>query len=148
MVSRHRDGEMIARTVHRIGYRTVRGSSTRGGSTALRQMVRRLKNGNICVILPDGPKGPRHQVKMGIVMMAQLAGAMVIPFTFSAAKPIIFNSWDRFTLWWPFSKLAMVYGKPIEIPRRLTDEQMEEYRLLIENSLNNLQKEADELFQS
>ncbi|MBN1999352.1 lysophospholipid acyltransferase family protein [candidate division KSB1 bacterium] len=148
MVSEHRDGEMIARSVHRIGYTTVRGSSTRGGSKAVRQMVRQLKNGDTCVILPDGPKGPRHKVKMGVVMIAQLAGADIIPLTFSAAKPISLKSWDRFTFWWPFSKLCMVYGKPIRIPRRMEEGQMEEYRRLIENSLNNLQKEADGLFQA
>jgi lysophospholipid acyltransferase (LPLAT)-like uncharacterized protein len=148
MISEHRDGEIIAKTIHRLGYTSVRGSSTRGGSKAFRQMLRQLKSGRICGILPDGPKGPRHEAKMGTVPLAQVSGALLLPITFAARKPIVLRSWDFFTLWWPFSKLVLVYGKPFSLPRTRNPEEMEEQRRLVQDALNVLQKEADAFFRA
>ena len=120
MVSEHDDGEMIAQTIQRLGYTTVRGSSTRGGSKAFRQMLSRLKKGVIGAILPDGPNGPRYEVKLGALLLAQRSDAWLLPVTFSSNKPITLRSWDRFTFWWPFAKLRMAYGEPIRIPRNLS----------------------------
>ena len=146
MVSEHNDGEMIARTVERLGFRTVRGSSTRGGSKAYRAMLRALKDGSHCTILPDGPTGPRHEFKMGAVQLAQRAGAVIQPLTFGAKKSIMFKTWDGFTLWRPFSRIALVYGKPITLPRKTTPEELESWRLFVQNRLIELQDEADALF--
>ena len=146
MVSEHTDGEMIARTVERLGFLTVRGSSTRGGSKAYRAMLRALKSGKHCTILPDGPNGPRHEFKMGAVQLAQRANAIIQPLTFGAQKSITLKTWDRFTMWKPFSRIALVYGKPISLPRKTTPEQLEDWRQKVENRLNNLQVEADALF--
>ena len=146
MISEHRDGEIIAKTIHRLGYTSIRGSSTRGGSKAFRQMLRQLRSGRICGILPDGPKGPRHEAKMGTVPLAQASGALLLPMTFAAHKPIVFKSWDLFTLWRPFSKLVLVYGRPFSLPRTRNPEEMEEQRLQVQDTLNVLQKEADAFF--
>lgn len=146
MVSEHGDGEIIAQAILRLGYRTVRGSSTRGGQKAFREMLKQLKNGEHCTILPDGPTGPRREFKMGAILLAQRSGATLLPVTFAAQKPIVFNSWDRFTLWWPFTKICVLYGKPLTIPRNLSPDQLEEQRLRVEQHLLRLEEEADAIF--
>jgi lysophospholipid acyltransferase (LPLAT)-like uncharacterized protein len=145
MVSEHGDGEIIAQTAQRLGFRTVRGSSTRGGQKAFRDMLKHLKHGEHCTILPDGPQGPRYEVKMGAIMLAQRSGALILPLTFSAAKPIIFNSWDRFMIWKPFSKVLLLYGAPIQIPRNIKPDELEDHRLFVERAMQRLHEEADAL---
>ncbi|MDZ7315354.1 MAG: lysophospholipid acyltransferase family protein [candidate division KSB1 bacterium] len=145
MVSEHGDGEVIARTTIRLGYRTVRGSSTRGGRKAFHDMLRHLKQGDHCTILPDGPQGPRMEMKPGAVMLAQRSGALVLPLTFAASRPIVFDSWDRFTLWKPFSRLLLLYGEPVTIPRTSTPEEFERERRRLEEAMNRLQEKADAL---
>lgn len=105
LVSQHLDGEMITRILLRFGFRTVRGSSTRGGKEAFHKMVEHLKNGDSCVIIPDGPTGPRHQLKSGAIFMSYQAQIPIVCFTFSAKSAFVFNSWDRFVLPKPFSKV-------------------------------------------
>jgi len=116
MISLSRDGEMIARTVEKLGYGTVRGSSSRGGREALQAMAAQLREpGTVCAIMPDGPRGPRHVLKPGVVQLARESGAVILPMSWGAAKPIRFSSWDRFQLWRPFSRAVVVYGEPIEL---------------------------------
>ncbi len=146
MVSEHGDGEIIAKTIERLGYKTIRGSSTRGGSKAFREMLRVLKKGNNCTILPDGPTGPRHEFKMGAALLAQRTGAVILPTTFSAKKPIEFKSWDKFIIWWPFTRITIAYGRPTTLPRKASPEEMEIWRQKLENNMNQLQAEADGLF--
>ncbi|MGH7451219.1 MAG: lysophospholipid acyltransferase family protein, partial [bacterium] len=117
MVSLHADGEMIAQTLHRLGYRTIRGSNTRRAQRAVVEMIRALKQGKICAIMPDGPKGPRHVFKPGAISIAQKSGAYLLPLTFACSRPFVFKkSWDRFTLMLPFSKSVAIYGEPIAVP--------------------------------
>ena len=146
MVSEHRDGEMIARTIQRLGYDTVRGSSTRGGTKAFRQMLKELKKGRICTILPDGPRGPRHHFKLGAIVIAQRSGAPLLPMTFAAKKSIRLKSWDRFTLWLPLSKLQLIYGDPITIPRDCSAEELEQYRAKVEKTMIEMEQRADQVF--
>ena len=145
MVSEHNDGEMIAKTIIRLGYRTVRGSSTRGGHKAFREMLKILKKGNNCAVLPDGPNGPRFEFKLGSILLAQRSQALILPMTFAAKKKIVINSWDRFTFWWPFSKVYCVYGKPLTIPRNISASELEAYRQYVETSMQQLEEEADAL---
>lgn len=146
MVSSHSDGEMIAQTIHKLGFKTVRGSSTRGGNQAFHDMVEVLKNGGFGTIIPDGPRGPRHYLKPGTFYLAQQTGAYLLPMTFSSSRKIIFNSWDRFILPIPFSKNVVIYGKPIHVPRELSPEQFEQLRAEFEADMIRLEKRADEYF--
>jgi lysophospholipid acyltransferase (LPLAT)-like uncharacterized protein len=148
MVSEHEDGEMIAQTILRLGYETVRGSSTRGGSKAFREMLRGIRKGANCAILPDGPNGPKQEFKLGAVLLAQRANAQILPLTFSAQKPITLKTWDAFTIWKPFSKCYGVFGEPIEIPRDIPSDELESWRLKIETQMNDLVIEADEIFRN
>ncbi len=147
MVSLHADGEMIAQTLHRLGFRTIRGSSTRGAQRAVVEMIRALKQGKVCAIMPDGPKGPRHVFKPGAISIAQKSGAYLLPFTFACSKPFVFKkSWDRFTIMLPFSKSVAIYGEPIAVPADLKDEAFEDFRLMVESKMLELEKYAELYF--
>jgi len=147
MVSLHADGEMIAQAIHKLGYRTVRGSSTRGGIKAFHDMVDVLNRGGIGVMIPDGPTGPRHFLKPGTLYIAQQAGAHLLPVSFAAKRKIQFNSWDKFVVPLPCSKSVVMYGNPIKIPKKLSQEQLEQLRKKFEEEMIQLEKKADEYFQ-
>ncbi|MDZ7292509.1 MAG: lysophospholipid acyltransferase family protein [candidate division KSB1 bacterium] len=149
MVSQHADGEMIAQTLHRLGYCTIRGSSTRGGQRAMVEMIRALKEGKICAIMPDGPKGPRHVFKPGAIAIAQKSRAYLLPFTFACSRPFVFKkSWDRFMIMLPFSTSVAIYGEPIAVPADLQAESFEDFRRRMEDRMNKLEEYADSFFKT
>lgn len=86
LISQHQDGEIIARIISRFGHRAVRGSSTRGGALALREMIRLGRSGADLVVTPDGPKGPRQIAKLGVVQLAKATGLPIVPLAFSCSK--------------------------------------------------------------
>jgi lysophospholipid acyltransferase (LPLAT)-like uncharacterized protein len=143
MISQHRDGEMIARTVHHFGVRTVRGSTTRGGSKALREMLRILRDGESVAITPDGPRGPRMRAQSGIVLLARLSGAPIVPATYAVSRRRIASSWDRFVIALPFSRGLYLWGEPIHVAADADEAALEAARLEVERSLNTLTAEAD-----
>lgn len=144
MVSEHRDGELIAQVIEQMGFGTVRGSTTRGGTRALRALCRVLGR-KVGAITPDGPRGPGFKVQGGAVTVAQLSGCPILPVTSAAFPRWQFKSWDRFIVPKPFSCGVVRFGAPIYVPRRLTPNQFEEFRLLLEKRLNRITEEADEL---
>ncbi|RMD89725.1 MAG: DUF374 domain-containing protein [Calditrichaeota bacterium] len=146
LVSQHRDGELLARILTKLGYRTIRGSSTRGGQAAFFQMARVLKNGFTGAVVPDGPRGPRHKLKEGVLKLAQLTGAYILPITFSSSRKITFKSWDRFTLFFPFSKAIVKYGKPCFIPSSLSPVEFKKLTARLEQKMIALEQEADAYF--
>ena len=107
MVSRSRDGERIARLAERLGVTTVRGSSSRGGARALLELVRALREPMVVGHFVDGPRGPRHEVKPGLVWMAQRSRAVLVPVTFSISRKWIAGSWDRLQVPLPFARIAI-----------------------------------------
>jgi len=145
MVSEHRDGEMIARTVDRLGFVPVRGSTTRGGLRALFQMADRAGAGYDVAITPDGPKGPRFQVQQGVITLAQRTGMPIVPVANSASFRKTLSSWDRYIIPLPFSRVVIMLGEPIYVPRRLSGEKMQQKRTELEQALNTLTRQADEL---
>jgi len=147
MISRHRDGEFIARAVKLLGIDSVRGSTTRGGLGALKGMARFFEAGANLAITPDGPQGPRHIVQLGVVELARLTSAPIVPVAYSASRKKVFNSWDHFILPLPFCKVAYVWGEPIFVPRHLQKEELEEKRLLVQERLRRISEEADRIFQ-
>jgi len=148
MISRHRDGEFIARAVKCLGIDAVRGSTTRGGASALRGMVRFFESGANLAITPDGPQGPRHIVQRGVIELARLTSAPIIPLAYGASRKKVFNSWDHFILPLPFCKVIYVYGEAIFIPRHLGERELEEKRLLVEERLRQVTAEADGYFRN
>jgi lysophospholipid acyltransferase (LPLAT)-like uncharacterized protein len=146
LVSQHLDGEMIARTIIRLGFETVRGSSTRGGKKAFYKMVSLLKSGRNGVVIPDGPNGPRHQIKNGVMFMALQANVPIIPFTFSAKSAIVFRSWDRFVMPKPFTKILIKIGEPIRLPKNVSDKELIKIKQNIESEMIKQEQSADAFF--
>lgn len=115
LISEHFDGELIAKTMSYFGFGTIRGSSARGGARALISSLKELKNGLDMGITPDGPKGPRHEVQDGIIVMAQKAKAKIV---FVEIKPTKFwklNSWDKFIVPKPFGTINFYISQPADI---------------------------------
>ncbi len=142
LISRHGDGEIIARVIRKFGIGTVRGSSTRGGVVALRRMVRESRDAHLC-ITPDGPLGPRYRFQGGAVLLASLSRRPIIGLTWSADRAWQFSSWDRFLLPKPFARIRFRASQPVRVPRPLSDGQLEEFRLLLEKRLSDLTAELD-----
>ncbi len=122
MASQSRDGEIIAGWLERNGYVVVRGSTTRGGSQALREIVRHVRSGRNAALTVDGPKGPARVVAPGVVQLARLTGAWILPITSSSSRPRFLRSWDRYLLPGPFSRNVVAYGEPFPVPEEMTDQ--------------------------
>ena len=144
LVSPHRDGQVVGKAIERFGFHAISGSTTRKGFSGFKKMVK--AHGSDIGIVPDGPRGPRHRVQIGVIELARLTGRRVIPLTFSASKRKIFNTWDQFLLPYPFSKGVFIWGEPIEVDRRGDRARLEEKRILLENRLNELTEQADHYF--
>lgn len=113
LVSRSRDGEFIARALTRMGFRTARGSSSRGGGAAFRDLLDVVAGGACAAFTPDGPRGPYRSVQPGVVALAVRSGAPVVPVAWAGTRVKELNSWDRFLIPWPFGRYAVVYGEPL-----------------------------------
>ncbi|MFQ6617868.1 MAG: lysophospholipid acyltransferase family protein [Fidelibacterota bacterium] len=144
MVSKHMDGEMIASTARKLGYRTVRGSSTRGGKKALNELskILELKN-KVAAITPDGPTGPARKVKPGVVLAASQSQAAILPLTFASSRAITLKSWDSFKIALPLSKNYIIFGKPIHVKSELAKEEIPSVIARVEKRLNDLEEYAN-----
>jgi lysophospholipid acyltransferase (LPLAT)-like uncharacterized protein len=144
LISEHRDGEYIARVVERWGYGTVRGSSTRGGTGAMRGLLRELRRGRSVVLTPDGPQGPREVMKPGALVVAQLSGAPIIPVATGADRVwSVAAGWDRFQVPKPFSRVRLRYGAPIAVPRDASEAELHEYSERVGTALAALMRLVD-----
>jgi lysophospholipid acyltransferase (LPLAT)-like uncharacterized protein len=143
LISAHRDGRIIADAVTYFGVQSIPGSTSRGGSAALRRMMKQLEAGECVGITPDGPRGPATVASGGIVNLARLAGAPIIPIVYSTSRRAVLNSWDRFHLALPFGRGVYVWGEPIEIASDLDAAGLAAARLLVETQLNEMARQAD-----
>ncbi|MEW5807034.1 MAG: lysophospholipid acyltransferase family protein [Acidobacteriota bacterium] len=148
LISRHRDGEYIARTMRLFGFDSTRGSTTEGGPQALKEVLRRGKQGYDIAFTPDGPRGPGQKAQPGVIQAAKLSGFPIIPVSFSASRKKVFQTWDKFLLPLPFSKGVFLYGDPIHVSRDADDRMMEEKRIELETSLKRITEEVDGYFKS
>jgi len=115
LTSRSRDGEIAARFVERFGLAVVRGSSSRGGGIALRALVAAIRDGSDVAIVPDGPRGPREQLQPGVVALAALTGAPVVPLAVGARPARRLRSWDRFLVPLPFARCVLAFGPSVRV---------------------------------
>ncbi len=113
MISGHGDGQLISRVIDYFGIKTIYGSSSRGGSAALREAVTKLKKGHCVGITPDGPRGPRYSVQEGAIHIARLAQVDIFTASYNIKRRIVFKSWDRLIFPLPFSKGVFVFSKPL-----------------------------------
>ena len=113
LISRSRDGELISRLVEGFGYVGLRGSTSRGGASALRAVLQHLDRGLDIAVTPDGPKGPRYQVQQGLAYLAVRTGLPVVPIGVGMSRKAVFSSWDRFQVPLPFGTIQLVYAEPL-----------------------------------
>ena len=142
LASRSRDGSLVGDYARRFGLEVVRGSSSRGGAGALRALVTAVRAGRDVALAPDGPRGPRGQLGSGVVALAALTGAPVVPLGFAARPAWRLATWDEFQIPAPFARAALVFGAMASVAR---DADRERARKEIERSLDEATAAADRL---
>ncbi|HTZ40987.1 MAG TPA: lysophospholipid acyltransferase family protein [Syntrophales bacterium] len=133
MISQSKDGDIVARIAEKSGWHAVRGSSSRDGRRALKEMIGQLKIAGLGAHVVDGPKGPAGIIKAGVVSLARAAGAVVVPVYISSDRAWYFNSWDRFMLPKPFARVTMRFGDMLDLTAGDTDEDFENHRVRLQN---------------
>ena len=120
LISKHRDGDIIAQLISNLGFEAIRGSThktnkikNKGGLLSARKMIKSLKNGISIGISPDGPKGPRHKVSEGILSISRLSKSVILPVGIGFKKKWVLNTWDKFIIPKPFNEITVVWGDPI-----------------------------------
>ncbi|MGA1126579.1 MAG: lysophospholipid acyltransferase family protein, partial [bacterium] len=145
LISSSKDGEYINQILSGFGFRAVRGSSTRGGIGAMKQLVRCLKDGNAVAITPDGPQGPIHKVQEGIVALAKITGVPIIPWRYEASSCWKLNSWDSHKIPKPITKIKSVFGQPLYVPKSASSSDFGKYCQQLEMLMNDLIPELKQL---
>lgn len=135
MISKSRDGDLISGVARRSGWHTPRGSSSRGGKQAMHAMIDHILTHRLGAHILDGPTGPIGIVKSGVVKMARDTGALVVPFTVSANHAWYFNSWDKFMLPKPFSRVVLTFGDEISFLPDRDPESFEAQRAFLEKTM-------------
>jgi lysophospholipid acyltransferase (LPLAT)-like uncharacterized protein len=138
LISASRDGALLARTFSYFGVEPIRGSSSRRGAQALLELTSALRRNMHVAITPDGPRGPKYRVQSGIISLAQLTGAAIIPIGAHISRKKELPSWDRFQVPLPFSKCTATFGSPIQVPRDATEEEHEKARLALQEAMVSL----------
>ncbi len=145
MVSGSKDGEYLSRLLEKLGVKTVRGSRNKGGISALKGLIRSMRDGYNAALVADGSQGPARIVQPGAILLASRAGVPVLPMLWSANRYIRIHSWDTTAIPYPFSKVEFFYGEPLDVPPKIKAEEIEKYRFILEERLNALYKEAWQL---
>ncbi len=142
MVSASRDGDFVAAVLEQLGFSVVRGSSNRKGLVAAKKLIREMRAGMSSGLVADGSQGPARVAQAGPLLLAAKSGKIILPVLWSASSYFSFNTWDRLSIPKPFSKIEIVYGKPLYLPDGLKANQLEEYRLQLEERLNGIYAQA------
>lgn len=142
MVSSSRDGEYLARVAEQFGFETVRGSKNKKGVQGLKAMLRAVTSGRNAAIVADGSQGPPRVVQAGSILLAARTGVPIIPMVFATSSYYTIDSWDKTIIPKPFSRIDFYYGKPLFVTASLQPEDIENYRLQLEERLNELYNQA------
>lgn len=135
MSSKSLDGEISAGVARQLGWYPVRGSSSRDGGPALKEMINRLKKYGLAILFPDGPRGPAGVAKPGAISLAHAADAVILPIYFQAEKAWYFNSWDKFMVPKPFSRVTLVFCEMIKLPPIQSEADLENQRKILDDIL-------------
>jgi len=141
LVSPSDDGGLAKRALDKFGYQVVRGSLSKRGARAMREMHEVLEQGGQLVITPDGPRGPRHSINTGAAWLARATGAPILPCSVAMSKAWRFRSWDRMTIPKPFARVCVHYGDPVEVDKDCSDEQLEQLSAQLREQM--MQRERD-----
>ena len=140
LISSSKDGELLARTMRYFDQDTVRGSSSRGGRAAFKEMLDLCKERVDIVLTPDGPKGPRHVLKDGVIQLARMSGRPVVPMAFVCSRGHRFQSWDRFLFPYPFGRGVYSFGEPVYFDK---DEGVDGFRERLKDAMIDNQRQAE-----
>ena len=140
LISGNRDGQLISKIARMFGIHAVAGSSSRGGSQAIREMVRLSRDGHSIYITPDGPRGPAMKAQHGVVQIARLTGLPILPAAASTSSGGERNTWDRILVPYPFGRTVVRWGEPIRVDENSNAETVREQ---VETALTKLQQQTD-----
>ncbi len=138
LVSASKDGALVARILEHFSAVPIRGSTSRRGSQALRELVAQAKVGHDLAITPDGPRGPRHQVQPGVIALAQLTGYPIVPANYELHGKVCLRSWDRFQIPLPLARWFVRVGNPVYVPEDANEAQRESLRQELERRMLDL----------
>ena len=148
LISKHRDGDIIAQLISNLGFEAIRGSThktnkikNKGGLLSARNMIKSLKNGISIGISPDGPKGPRHKVSEGILSISRLSKSVILPVGIGFKKKWVLNTWDKFIIPKPFNEITVIWGDPI--PAITNEKNNHQFKTKLESKMNNLTAQAN-----
>lgn len=144
LASQHRDGEIATRALAAWGVHIVRGSATRGAVGGFLRLVHAFRSGYNLAVAPDGPRGPRHSAKPGVIHLAKATGAPIFPVSYAASRFVRMGSWDRLMIPLPFARVTLVIGDPLDVPRRAEETELEEQRRVLESRLAELGRRAED----
>ncbi len=146
MVSQSKDGEFIEAVIERFGFApSARGSASRSGLSALKQLTKQLRHGGHVSLQLDGPRGPRRKIKSGVLSLARRSGLPIQPVAFAASPCLRFNSWDRMFLPLPFARVLCNYGTPIEVPKDADDDELQRCGDGLQAELDRTTAECEQL---
>lgn len=148
LITRNRDGDHITGMIERWGYQVIRGSSSRGSTSAQLAIIRALRDGISVALTPDGPRGPRQKMKMGPIRAAAYAGVPVIPVSAGARSAWVFGRWDRFLVPRPFTWIPVALGDPVWVPDSASEDMLAEQAIRIEGELDRLTALTDDAARS
>ena len=145
IVSHHKDGNLATEIISCFGSTMIRGSSTKGGSKVIREVIKTFKHPNrhLC-ITPDGPRGPRMRVQGAVIDLARLTGAAILPLSISCKRCKFLPSWDKFMIPFPFNKISVSFAEPIEIAKNLTPDAVAKHKANLEKCLNEMTFSLDD----
>jgi hypothetical protein len=145
LISQSNDGELVSLAAETLGFSVIRGSSSRGGLAAVREMIRAVQAGRVTMpVAIDGPRGPRHEAKAGVVLAAAKAGIPIIPWGVASDRPIRFRSWDRMALPVPGRRVLFLMGRPIVVPADSLDSAgLERWRVEVQEQLVRVSDRAE-----
>ena len=143
LASEHQDGDMMGRAITWLGFGHLKGSTSRGGARAIRELAPVLEGGIDVGLTVDGPRGPRGVLLQGAVELSRMTGSAVVPVSNTARPRKLFRSWDRFQLPAPFSSVKVAYWEPVLVPDKADQKERERLRLELQRRLNELTTELD-----
>jgi len=135
LISASRDGDLVSLLIERSGYGTIRGSTSRKGVIALRQLVEALAAGSNVLFTPDGPRGPVYEVSPGVIFVAQKSGAPIVPLHMEYSSCWRLKSWDRFCVPRPFSKVRFILGAALRVEQTMDAERFEAERIRLQDAM-------------
>ncbi len=139
LISESRDGEYMARVARALGAEVIRGSSSRAGGSGFRRLCSLAGNGTLLCIAPDGPRGPKYEVKEGTIYLAKRTGLPILPVSYRPKGAVRFGSWDGFVLPLPFTSVEVRCGRPLRVPGKLSSEERKKLCLVLQDRLMELE---------